>query len=70
MIALPPVKFRKVDLRIRTTEKDQADLEGLEAKYGWKSHGAALRHLMLFYEGLETKSPIKTYGLEVSARSK
>ena len=63
-------RFKEVDLRIRCTEKDQADFQSLCAKYGWKTYAIALRHLMLFYEGLETKTPIKTYGLEVTARSK
>lgn len=69
-IYLAKNNFKEVDMRVRCTEKDQADLKGMIAKYGWKSYGVALRHLMLYYEGLETRSPIKTFGLEVSARLK
>ena len=70
VVAVNGNRFRPKALRIRCTEKDQADLLTLRARYGWKSYAIALRHLMLFYEGLETKTPIKTYGLEVTARSK
>lgn len=68
MSLVTTVAFKKVDMRVRCTEKDLADLKGMMAKYGWKSKAVALRHLMLNYEGLETKSPVKTFGLEVSAR--
>ena len=68
-MAVNGTRFKEVDLRVNCTEKDVADLKSLQAKYGWKSYAIALRHMMLFYEGLETKTPIKTYGLEVTRRT-